>query len=46
MNFLAWGVPAVVHEFLEEGWILRGITLGDQFGSHDVVVSAPGTAQS
>ena len=44
MNFLAWGVPAVVHEFLEEGWILRGMTLGDHFGSHDVVLSAPGTA--
>lgn len=41
MNFVAWGVPAVVHEFLNEGWHLRGITLGDRFGSHDVVLSPP-----
>lgn len=41
MNFVAWGVPAVVHDFLNEGWQLRGMTLGDRFGSHDVVISAP-----
>lgn len=41
MNLVAWGVPCVVHQFLKEGWQMRGMTLGDKFGSHDVVLSAP-----
>jgi hypothetical protein len=41
LNVIAWGVPAVVHEFLNEGWQMRGLTLGDRFGSHDVVISPP-----